>query len=205
LQCNETIDVAFEAPITSFGFSAAPPRIPLIDRSDLVVRLYDNHDNPVDADKDRQVSFEIDSSIGSLEQGTITIKSGHAEERTRFIPTSRGQVGITAFMTGFQKKQVNLEVTTPVLILSLSVIGGLMGGLIAYSTRRDTKWRIPIGAVTGFMLYWACAFSLISYMPRQTVLNQLSAVAIPLLGGWLGTEVFSMLLNKIGFIVKKPA
>ncbi len=198
LQAKNELEVQFAAPIDNVGFSATPPMIPLIDKAEIIVRLYDANHTPVNTDQERKVSFELNSPIGSLQDQSISIKPGNFEGRTSFIPTARGDVSITAFMTGFEKREVTLRVTTPLLLLFLSAIGGFLGGSIAYKVKPETLWRIPIGVITGFVLYWACLFGLISHIPRFAVLNQISAVVVPILGGWLGTEVFTIILKKTG-------
>src|SRR6266567_1185100 len=131
LQAKNELEVQFAAPIDNVGFSATPPMIPLIDKAEIIVRLYDANHTPVNTDQERKVSFELNSPIGSLQDQSISIKPGNFEGRTSFIPTARGDVSITAFMTGFEKREVTLRVTTPLLLLFLSAIGGFLGGSIA--------------------------------------------------------------------------
>src|SRR5207237_9618172 len=76
LHANDELEVNFVAPITSVGFDAAPQQIPLIDSADIIVKLYDNNHDPVNTDQERNVSFELNSSNGSLEQKSISIKPG---------------------------------------------------------------------------------------------------------------------------------
>ncbi|MEK6323145.1 MAG: hypothetical protein AABN33_15845 [Acidobacteriota bacterium] len=201
LQNVDEIEIKFVAPITTVKFSAVPSRIPLVDRADLVVRLYSSNDKVVETDEEREISIDLSAPLGSLEPKFVKILPGQSEGRVNFIPTSRGQVVFTAHTAGFTDlPPVTLEVTIPLLILALSMLGGLIGGLIAYKTDRNSRWwRIALGLVTGFVLYWACIFVFSSFMPRSLVLNEFSAVCLPVLGGWLGTEVFTLVLRRLGF------
>ncbi|MGH7599787.1 MAG: hypothetical protein ACREOI_25820, partial [bacterium] len=99
-----------------------------------------------------------------------------------------------------------LTVTLPLLTLALTAVGGLAGGLIAFWTGKDAKWwRIAIGLITGFVLYWAFVFGVLTVLPRTVVLNPLSAFVLSTLGGWLGTEVFAQILKRFGLVsLKQP-
>ena len=82
-------------------------------------------------------------------------------------------------------------------------MGGLVGGLLAFLRHRGSRWpRIAVGGVTGFLLYWAFMFGLTRVIPRGFVLNPLSNFALSTIGGWLGTEVFTLLLKWLG--LKQP-
>jgi hypothetical protein len=200
LECPKELEVKFVTPITGYVFEVFPSRIPFIDKADLVVRL-DNKGSPVETDVDRLVSFRINSDIGKLSANSITIKAGSSEQWASFIPVKQGEVTITAVMANFPSREQKLAVETPVMFLVLSAIGGLIGGLIAFWVSKNSRWwRIVVGLVTGFVLYWACIFISISSLPRGVVLNILTSLALPILGGWLGTEVFNIVLKKLGII-----
>jgi hypothetical protein len=87
------------------------------------------------------------------------------------------------------------------LPLGLSALGGLAGGLIAFWVGQKSKWwRIAIGLITGFVLYWAFIFGVLDFLPNAIVLNPLSAFVLSTLGGWLGTEVFTRILSRFGLV-----
>jgi hypothetical protein len=200
LRCSKELPIQFHAPVTGYAFEVFPSRIPFIDKADLVVRLLNNTETVV-TDEDYPVSFRVNNDVGKLSDNSIIIKAGRFEERTSFIPVKKGEVIITAIMPGFLNQDQKLEVETPVMFLVLSAIGGLVGGLIAFWVGQNSRWwRIVVGLVTGFVLYWACIFISISSLPRGIVLNILTALALPILGGWLGTEVFNLVLKRLGLI-----
>lgn len=64
--------------------------------------------------------------------------------------------------------------------------------------RRANRTRIAIGAVTGVILYWAVVFGVIATKTSFLVVSPLSDFAIAVIGGWLGTAVFSLVLKKFG-------
>lgn len=194
------LQIKFGPPITQLGLDASPPKINLVDKSDLVVRLLnETGTTPIATDTVRQISFTIEKGGGEIEQKELAIPAGRSEGRTTFLPTKLGEVEISASTPDLQPATVLLNVTPPFSLLSLSLLGGLAGGVIAFwMTAKSKWWRVAIGFITGFVFYWAIIFGLLDVLPRAIVLNPLSAFAISTLGGWLGTEVFTRVLKPFG-------
>jgi hypothetical protein len=194
------LQIKFGPPITQFDLNASPPAITLVDKSDLIVRLLnETGTTPIATDTARIISFAIEKGRGEIEQKELVIPAGRFEGRTSFLPTWIGEVSISAATPDLQPATVPVTVTLPLMPLILSALGGLAGGVIAYWTGKDSKWwRIAIGLITGFVLYWGFIFGMLDMVPRAVVLNPLSAFALSTLGGWLGTEVFTQLLKRLG-------
>ncbi len=98
-------------------------------------------------------------------------------------------------------KSAQVQVNLPLMLLGLSTLGGLAGGGIAYLVKKNGKlkaWRIVIGMVAGFVLYWFCLYLGLGHLAHAVVLNPLSAFILSLLGGWSGTSVFDMAGKKLG-------
>ncbi len=192
----KNLQITFGPPISQLLLETSPPSISLVDTADLIVRLVDENNRPIATDTSRQVSFGIKSGRGEIRKDEITIAKGRADGRSSFLPTWRGEVTITAATPNLPIAEARLKVELPGSLLGLSALGGLAGGLIVYLTRQGSKWwRIAIGLVTGFVLYWAFVFGVLTAIPRFIVLNPLSAFALSTLGGWLGTEVFNQILK----------
>jgi hypothetical protein len=176
-------------------------RITLVDDPQLTVRLVDEQGKPVCTDEPRQVKLMIASGGGKLKEEALTIASNTFEASTLFRPSTPGAVKILASTEGLLDATAPLIVTWPVLLLCLSGVGGLAGGLLAAWVRKQEllSHRLITGWITGFVFYWAALF-LTGFvpLPRVLVLNQLSAVALSVIGGWLGTEVFTLVLKKLG-------
>jgi len=194
------LQIKFGPPITQLELNASPPVITLVDKSDLIVRLLnETGTTPIATDTTRLISFAIDKGRGEIEQKEVEIPAGRSEGRTSFLPTWIGEVSISAATPDLQPTNVPVKVTLPLMPLTLSALGGLAGGAIAYATGKDSKWwRIASGLITGFVLYWAFVFGVLDLVSRAIVLNPLSAFALSTLGGWLGTEVFAQVIKRLG-------
>ena len=176
-------------------------RITLVDDAELTVRLVDEQGKPVRTDEPRQVKLLIESGAGKLKEEVLTIASNTYQAGTQFRPYTPGSVMFRASTEGLLDATAPLNVTWPVLLLCLSGVGGLAGGLLAAWVRKKEllSHRLVTGLITGFVFYWAALF-LTGFvaLPRTLVLNQLSVIALSVIGGWLGTEVFTLILKKLG-------
>src|SRR5207244_2148996 len=131
------------------------------------------------------ISIDIDHGTGYFKpKAPLTLSLGSSEVRTNFFPIHIGQVIISAATPGFPKSLPTiLQVTLPFLLLSLSSLGGSLGGLFAFLVRKEKWWRIVIGLITGIIFYWPFIFGFFPVVPHQVVLNEISAFVIPTLGG----------------------
>jgi hypothetical protein len=198
-QAEKKIDIIFGPPITQIDLNISPPAITLVDQSDLIVSFWDENETPIATDSSRLIAFAIEKGRGEIEKEEFEIPAGRSESRTSFFPTWIGDVEISAATPDLRPATAPLKVSPPLLPLSLSALGGLAGGVIAFWTRQNSKWwRIIIGLIAGFVLYWAFIFGVLNFVSRAIVLNPLSAFALSALGGWLGTEVFVQILKRFG-------
>jgi hypothetical protein len=58
--------------------------------------------------------------------------------------------------------------------------------------------RVLVGIVTGALLQWALVFDILPVLPRPAVMSLVSWFFIPVVGGWLGTEVFRIAATQMG-------
>jgi hypothetical protein len=198
LASEKKLSIRFAPAINSLSLKVSPPVISLLDTAELILQLVDSAGKPIAADAARYLSLAIESGIGEIDARQLSIPSGQFEGRTKFNPTWWGTVAISAATPNLLTQTVALKVTVPFVSLALSSFGGLVGGLLAFLLKPRAKWwRIVVGLVTGFLLYWAFVFGVLSLLPRGVVLNPLSTVIVSLLGGWLGSEVFTIVMKRL--------
>ncbi len=196
---DKTLQIKFGPAITQIVLDPSPAEITLVDQCDLNIKLLDSEGRTLVTDLPRTVSIEIDSGKGEIENKELTIAPGSFQSRTVFRPTWRGRVVLAAATPNLPASSAPIRVSLPTVLLVLTAIGGLAGGFIAYWREQSAKWwRIAIGFVTGFVLYWSFVFNLLPLVPRNVALNPLSGLALSIIGGWLGTEVFNIILRKLG-------
>ncbi len=188
-----TLSVRFVPPISKVFLEASPPRISLVDTAELIVTLADAAGRTWATGSNRAVSLFITSGRGQISRQDIEIPAGQFTARARFVPEWPGAVNVSAATPNLLTVSVPLSVTWPIALLFCSALGGTIGGLLSKQTRkRGDNWRVPTGLFTGFLLYWASIFLGLSVWLGPAVLNPLSALAISAIGGWLQTEVFTI-------------
>jgi len=198
IEGDKKLHIQFMPPIAKAALEASPPAISLVDTADLVVTLTDEQGRPVASDAARHVTFAIQSGRGSITRKELDIPAGQFQARSTFEPAWLGQTNILAATPNLLTVTAPVQVSAPTGLLLFSLAGGLAGGYLSYLKRkRSGQRRIAIGIVTGFIFYWACLFVGLAAVGRGIVVNPLSAFALSTLGGWMQTEVFSMLKSRV--------
>jgi hypothetical protein len=198
---GNSLTIDFTPPIVGIKIPQNQIAVGLFETADVSVEVINAQGKPIATDRDRDVDLISSSSNGELEQAKLTIKPGEDRAITRFFPTWPGTMTVTANSLELQDCFCQVTVSTPVLLLVLCAIGGILGGFVAFWTEeKASHTRVAIGLITGFVLYWALLFGLVhfTHFSHAAVLNPLSAVMIPLLGGWGGTKILSLLLRSTG-------
>jgi hypothetical protein len=192
--------IQFGPPITRIAVTASPPRISLVDNSNILVQLTDDKGKIYVPARARRVTLSIQQGEGRLDsRSEIVIAPPNTNAVTSFTPGFwLGAVDLEVTADELSSTHLRLYVTPPIWLLLISVAGGLAGGMIAYQQNRQDAsiWRIPIGALTGFIFYWAFIFGLFS--SKSAVINPMSDFALSVVGGWVGTNVFTLLLKQFG-------
>ncbi len=202
LVSGHKINVNFTPAVTHFKLKASPPMITLFEQTELVVELMDAQLRKTATDDARSISFAMENGSGQFQNTEVVVPSGHYEGRTVFFPTSPGQINISASTASLPEETIAIRVTLPVTLAVVSLVGGCLGGVLAYWAGRRTKLRrIVIGVITGFVLYWGFLFGvlpLLPHFPHAFVLNPFTALVLTILGGWLGTQVFTPVMKRFG-------
>ena len=210
---TNALSFSFMPPIVRLNVRGSPPQITLLDTAELLVQLQDASGKAVATDEPRPISTAIVSGRAEIESQKHVIPAGEFETRIAFRPTRCGVVGVKAFADNLPAELGEVRVTLPTMLLSVSALGGSLGGLFAAfhsglpaavrngPLRRRVRhlpwWRMSVGLVTGFVLYWSFIFLSLSALPQAVVLNPFSALVSSLLGGWLGLNVFTLVLKRL--------
>lgn len=192
------LEFSFRPPIVRFALRASPPSISLAERSEILVELLNADDTPIATDQDRKISLYVGDGHGDFEHKDLTVLAGRSVARTTFFPSWWGAVTIIASTPNLLTQTSTIQVTWPVLLLVLSTVGGVLGGIADFAVRRGRHWPMVFGAVTGFLLFWGAVIGLVDVIPRAIVLNPISTFAVSFLGGFAGTDVIKLFLRKIG-------
>jgi len=202
---DRLLKITFGEPITALDLQPSPPHISLLETADLVVRLIDDEKKQSHpTERKRIISFSIGPGAGrgAIDRSDVTIPEAESSARTRLVPYWPGQVTVLASSDNLPTQSTQIMIQWPIMLLLLSSGGGLAGGWLAFLVRPGSRlWRIALGLITGFLLYWGFTFGVLTAIPRGVVLNPLSAVALSVIGGWLGTEVFAIVLRRLGITV----
>jgi hypothetical protein len=202
LMSGDKIDVSFTPAVTRLKLKASPPMISLFEQTEVVVQLLDAQLRKTATDEARSVFLAMENGSGQFQNTEVVIPPRHYEGRTVFFPTSPGSINISASAASLPEETVGIRVIFPVLLAVASVIGGCLGGLLAYWAEKETKLRrIVIGVITGFVLYWGFLFGvlpLLPHFPHAFILNPFTALVLTIIGGWLGTQVFTPVMKRFG-------
>ena len=193
-------------PATRLRVSVSPPVITLAETANVIVELLDDDRRPAASATDTPVTLRIEQGGGSLAQTEVSIPRGKSSAQTEFRPVWRGATAIAGSAAGIESQVGAVTVTLPVVLMLLSALGGLAGGFLAALPKQRSRkgwWRDPkvpirlvVGTLTGFFLYWAASLGLVTFVPRAVLMNPISAVVVAMIGGWLGTGVFSLIIKK---------
>jgi hypothetical protein len=204
LQGDSELTIDFGPRIHELQLKAGRTDVTLLEECELIAQLKEVHGTPVKTDQDRSVSLTIaaGSGKGEIDPSVIKIAKDSFQGSSTFHPTGLGEVTISSSTSELADSSITVRVTLPALQLALAVLGGAVGGWIAFLEGKNLKWqwRVPLGVVTGFVLYWGCASGGVPYVPRWLVRNPLGALGLSILGGWMGTEVLSLVTRWLGIV-----
>ncbi len=190
--------VDFAPPITQLQLRASPPEVSLLDTPQIVVELQDAAGRAIATDEPRRISLYLEKGNGEIAPVEVEVAKDQATGRADFTPWWMGTTTVAAVTPAILTKSTTLRVTLPTLLIALTAIGGLIGGVMAFWTKRTRWWRIVIGLFTGFVLYWALIFGLLQSIPRAAALNPLSAFAVAIIGGYIGPQLLGVLAQRFG-------
>ena len=199
------LQVDFAPPITQLQLRASPPIVSLLDTPQIVVELQDAAGRPVATDEPRRISLYLEKGNGEIDPVELEVSKDQATGRAEFSPWWMGTTTVAAVTPAILAKSTTLRVMLPTLLIALTAVGGLVGGVMAFWTKRTRWWRVAIGLFTGFILYWAMIFGLLQSVPRAAALNPLSAFAVAIIGGYIGPQLLEVMARRLGLGATGPA
>jgi hypothetical protein len=198
IEGSPDLQVDFAPPITQLQLRASPPEISLLDTPQIVLELQDAAGRAIATDEPRRISLYLERGNGEIAPVEVEVAKDQATGRAGFTPWWMGTTTVAAVTPAILTKSTTLRVTLPTLLIALTAVGGLIGGVMAFWTKRTRWWRIVIGLFTGFVLYWALIFGLLQSIPRAAALNPLSAFAVAIIGGYIGPQLLGVLAQRFG-------
>jgi hypothetical protein len=198
IEASADMHIDFAPAITQLQLRASPPEVSLLDAPQIVVELQDAAGHVVATDEPRRISLYLEKGNGEIAPVEVEVAKDEATGRANFTPWWMGTTTVAAATPAILTKSTTLRVVLPTLLIALTAVGGLIGGVMAFWTKRTRWWRIVIGLFTGFVLYWAMIFGLLQSIPRAAALNPLSAFAVAIIGGYIGPQLLGVLAQKFG-------
>ena len=198
---DKPFTINFGPPVWGLSVEPTVPRINLFESAEVGIVPINSNKQPVGSDGQRDVYLSLVSGAGQILSSQLTFQPNQGRVVTNFIPTWPGIVQFKARSDSLPDAFGTVTITMPYFLIGLCALGSLLGGLVAYWTEQAATWqRIVIGLVTGFVLYWAFLFGVvhIANFPNGLVVNPLSAVILPFIGGWGGTKVITLILKQVG-------
>jgi hypothetical protein len=198
IEASADMHVDFAPAITQLQLRASPPEVSLLDAPQIFVELQDAAGHVVATDEPRRISLYLENGNGEISPVEVEVAKDEATGRANFTPWWMGTTTVAAATPAILTKSTSLRVTLPTLLIALTAVGGLIGGVMAFWTKRTRWWRIVIGLFTGFVLYWAMIFGLLQSIPRAAALNPLSAFAVAIIGGYMGPQLLGIMAQRFG-------
>ncbi len=197
---DSSLNVSFVPPIIGFGPATSEPvvKMSLIDREPLVGCFFDAQGQCIQTDRKTEVHFHPVSSNLYLNQDTFNLDP-NASGATAFLqPTWRGTTSVEMWMPNHPRQSITVQISIW-LVLTLCLLGGAIGGLVAQRTSGGSFiWRPLIGVVAGIVLVWGCVYAVVLQTASVFAHSLISVFVVGILGGFGGTRVLDGFLKKFG-------
>jgi hypothetical protein len=176
---------------------------------EIAVGVYDSDSHLVKSGADRSITVSVSGKqFGSLTR-SIPMSATDNTIITSFYPNWIGDVRISAISDGLSEDIKIVHVAFPLSQVLTAFSVGIVGGFLAASRQKVVKKQLParliIGAITGTILYMAAVTGALTDQSRQISLQLFGIVIFAVLGGYLGTEVLTLLLRRLGLVDGKDS
>jgi len=192
------VTVRFGQPILGIDFVNPPDSISIVDRVDLVARFFDPLGTPIQTNVKRPFRFTSNSSTLRLKPEQDEVAPGRSEFSTVAMPTSIGICNIEASTPGYKSASHKIRVTG-VLVLLLCVIGGILGGVLAYIRSNGQFWmRITTGVIVGLVASWAYVYIGLPKANALILHSQISVLFISIVAAAAGVRSMAVITKALG-------
>jgi len=191
--------VTFGAPILGIGFLNPPSKISIVDSATVTAVFFDADGNPVRTGTRRDYRFVSNSPILRLQPDHASVDPGASDFSTVATPTFVGESQIEVVSPGYISKPQKVRVTGLVVLL-LCVVGGVLGGLLAYINSQGKLWaRIVTGVIVGAVASWAYVFVGLPNIQSMILHTQISVLFVSVLAAFAGVKTLSVITKALNF------
>jgi hypothetical protein len=191
--------VTFGAPILGIGFLNPPSKISIVDSATVTAVFFDADGNPVPTGTKRDYRFVSNSPILRLLPDHASVDPGASDFSTVATATFVGESQIEVVSPGYISKPQKVRVTGLVVLL-LCVVGGVLGGLLAYINSQGKLWaRIVTGVIVGAVASWAYVFVGLPNIQSVILHTQISVLFVSVLAAFAGVKTLSVITKALNF------
>lgn len=189
--------VVFGAPILGIGLLNPPSRITIVDSVTLTAAFFDAEGTPTPTKTKREYRFVSNSPILHLQPDHAAVDPDTPDFSTVATPTFIGESQIEVVSPGYISKPQKVRVTGLVVLL-LCIVGGILGGLLAFMNSQGKLWaRLVAGVIVGAVACWAYVFLGLPNVQSMILHTQISVLFVSILAAFAGVKVLSVITRAL--------
>ncbi len=186
----------FTDNIAGIQFVNAPQSITIVDSFRLTAQFIDPNNEPVPLTQSRDVHFTTDNAALGINPGQITVPVGAFDSSTQLTPTYFGTSTVRVSTPYYDPVPMPIRITW-IGVLCLSLLGGFLGGLLAWiNSNGKLVVRIITGLIVGLVASWAYVVVGLPKLETSFLHNQLSVFFVALLVGLSGVKGATFISSK---------
>ena len=202
VQGSSTMKIYFSPPIYGFGPAISEPvvKMSLIDREPLVGCFFNDQGLCIQTDHKRHVNVSSTNPTLHVEPDSFDVSANDGSATVFLEPTWCGTASLEMWTPGHNKQRIAVEITIW-LVVTLCLIGGMIGGIAARDALRGSVWwRIFIGNVGAIVLVWLCVFAVVPHTHSMIAHSLISVFVVGIVGGYAGTRVLDLAVKRLGVL-----